>query len=210
MIRVRSPRGQCDTNTTRRFVVKPIARWRVGRTYRWYIRLCQEPLQWVIEYEGRCTEKLGYTLLTKGIEAHGTPTVFLDPLAITFPDPDHSDEEDREITIVTQAVCLAAQAAPLKSYQSPFFKSTALAETVGQASSLTRRLRSEAAFSSRWLEHWFTLAYLLAGYLARLLSFFEPVRPAQGNEGRFQAYSQTSRPLTRIRSEHRRAFRAEL
>ena len=26
-------------------------------------------------------------------------TVFLDPLAITFPDPDHSDEEDREITI---------------------------------------------------------------------------------------------------------------
>ncbi len=26
-------------------------------------------------------------------------TVFLDPLAITFPDPDYSDEEDREITI---------------------------------------------------------------------------------------------------------------
>jgi uncharacterized DUF497 family protein len=26
-------------------------------------------------------------------------TVFLDPLAITFPDPDHSDEDDREITI---------------------------------------------------------------------------------------------------------------
>jgi uncharacterized protein len=26
-------------------------------------------------------------------------TVFLDPLAITFPDADHSDEEDREITI---------------------------------------------------------------------------------------------------------------
>ena len=26
-------------------------------------------------------------------------TVFLDPLAITYPDPDHSDEEDREITI---------------------------------------------------------------------------------------------------------------
>ena len=25
--------------------------------------------------------------------------MFLDPLAITFPDPDHSDEEDREITI---------------------------------------------------------------------------------------------------------------
>ncbi len=26
-------------------------------------------------------------------------TVFLDPLALTFPDPDHSGEEDREITI---------------------------------------------------------------------------------------------------------------
>ena len=26
-------------------------------------------------------------------------TVFLDPLALTFLDPDHSDEEDREITI---------------------------------------------------------------------------------------------------------------
>ena len=26
-------------------------------------------------------------------------TVFLDPLTLTFPDPDHSDEEDREITI---------------------------------------------------------------------------------------------------------------
>lgn len=26
-------------------------------------------------------------------------TVFLDPLAITYPDPDHSDEEEREITI---------------------------------------------------------------------------------------------------------------
>lgn len=35
---------------------------------------------------------------------HGVPfeeavTVFLDPLAMTYPDPDHSDEEDREITI---------------------------------------------------------------------------------------------------------------
>jgi len=26
-------------------------------------------------------------------------SVFLDPLALTFLDPDHSDEEDREITI---------------------------------------------------------------------------------------------------------------
>ncbi len=28
-------------------------------------------------------------------------TVFLDPLAITFPDPDHSSKENREITIGT-------------------------------------------------------------------------------------------------------------
>jgi len=26
-------------------------------------------------------------------------TLFLDPLAVTYPDPDHSDDEDREITI---------------------------------------------------------------------------------------------------------------
>ena len=26
-------------------------------------------------------------------------TVFLDPFAVTYPDPDHSNEEDREITI---------------------------------------------------------------------------------------------------------------
>jgi hypothetical protein len=26
-------------------------------------------------------------------------SVFLDPMAITFPDPDHSDDEEREITI---------------------------------------------------------------------------------------------------------------
>jgi uncharacterized DUF497 family protein len=26
-------------------------------------------------------------------------SVFLDPLAVTYPDPDHSDDEDREITI---------------------------------------------------------------------------------------------------------------
>jgi uncharacterized protein len=28
-----------------------------------------------------------------------TATVFMDPLAMTFPDPDHSVDEDREITI---------------------------------------------------------------------------------------------------------------
>lgn len=70
--------------------------------------------------------------------------------------------------------------------------------------------KREAAFSSRWLEHWFTLAYLLAGYLARLLSFVELVRPAQESAGRSQACNQTSRPLTRIRSGHRQVFRAGL
>ena len=93
------------------------------------------------------SKKAKANLRKHGVSFEEAATVFLDPLAITFPDPDHSDEEDREITIVTQAFCLAAQAAPLKSYQSPFFKSTALAETVGQASSLTRRLRSAKRLS---------------------------------------------------------------
>ena len=34
-----------------------------------------------------------------GVSFDEAATVFLDPLALTFPDPDHSDEEDREITI---------------------------------------------------------------------------------------------------------------
>jgi len=34
-----------------------------------------------------------------GVSFEEASTVFLDPLAITFPDPDHSDEDDREITI---------------------------------------------------------------------------------------------------------------
>ena len=29
-------------------------------------------------------------------------TVFRDPLAVTYPDPDHSDEEEREITMPTR------------------------------------------------------------------------------------------------------------
>ena len=38
------------------------------------------------------------------LRKHGVPfaeaaSVFLDPMALTFEDPDHSDEEDREITI---------------------------------------------------------------------------------------------------------------
>ena len=40
----------------------------------------------------------------RNLRKHGVPfeeaaTVFLDPLAMTYPDPDHSNEEDREITI---------------------------------------------------------------------------------------------------------------
>jgi uncharacterized DUF497 family protein len=34
-----------------------------------------------------------------GVSFEEASTVFVDPLAITFPDPDHSDEENREITI---------------------------------------------------------------------------------------------------------------
>jgi hypothetical protein len=34
-----------------------------------------------------------------GISFEEAGSVFLDPLAKTFPDPDHSHEEDREITI---------------------------------------------------------------------------------------------------------------
>lgn len=34
-----------------------------------------------------------------GVSFEEAATVFVDPLALTFSDPDHSDEEDREITI---------------------------------------------------------------------------------------------------------------
>ena len=34
-----------------------------------------------------------------GVSFEEAATVFLDSLAITFPDPDHSEEEDQEITI---------------------------------------------------------------------------------------------------------------
>ena len=41
---------------------------------------------------------------SKGLHKHGVSfeeaeAVFLDPLAVTYPDPDHSGVEDREITI---------------------------------------------------------------------------------------------------------------
>jgi uncharacterized DUF497 family protein len=34
-----------------------------------------------------------------GVSFEEAATVFLDPLAVTYPDPNHSDEENREITI---------------------------------------------------------------------------------------------------------------
>jgi uncharacterized DUF497 family protein len=44
-------------------------------------------------------KKAKTNLRKHGVSFEEASTVFLDPLAITFPDPDHSDEEDREITI---------------------------------------------------------------------------------------------------------------
>ncbi len=44
-------------------------------------------------------KKATVNLRKHGMSFEEAATVFLDPLAITFPDPDHSDEEDREITI---------------------------------------------------------------------------------------------------------------
>ena len=34
-----------------------------------------------------------------GVSFEDASTVFLDPLALTYPDPDHSDTEEREVTI---------------------------------------------------------------------------------------------------------------
>jgi uncharacterized DUF497 family protein len=34
-----------------------------------------------------------------GVSFEEAASVFLDPLAITYPDPDHSDDEIREITV---------------------------------------------------------------------------------------------------------------
>jgi uncharacterized DUF497 family protein len=45
------------------------------------------------------TAKTAANLDKHGISFKEAATVFLDPLAITFPDPDHSEEERREITI---------------------------------------------------------------------------------------------------------------
>ena len=44
-------------------------------------------------------EKAEANLRKHGVSFVEAATVFLDPVAVTYPDPDHSDEEDREITI---------------------------------------------------------------------------------------------------------------
>jgi uncharacterized protein len=44
-------------------------------------------------------EKARVNLRAHRIAFEEAATVFLDPLAMTYPDPDHSDDEDREITI---------------------------------------------------------------------------------------------------------------
>jgi uncharacterized DUF497 family protein len=44
-------------------------------------------------------EKAKRNLRAHGVSFEEAATVFLDPLATTYPDPDHSNQEDREITI---------------------------------------------------------------------------------------------------------------
>lgn len=43
--------------------------------------------------------KAAANLRKHGVSFAEAASVFLDPMALTFEDPDHSDEEDREITI---------------------------------------------------------------------------------------------------------------
>jgi uncharacterized DUF497 family protein len=43
--------------------------------------------------------KAKVNLRDRGVSFEEAATVFVDPLAVTYPDPDHSDEENREITI---------------------------------------------------------------------------------------------------------------
>lgn len=44
-------------------------------------------------------KKANANLRKHGVSFEDAATVFLDPLALTYPDPDHSGEEIREITI---------------------------------------------------------------------------------------------------------------
>lgn len=50
----------------------------------------------IYEWDPRKAEA---NLRKHGVSFGQAATVFLDPLAMTFPDPDHSGNEDREITI---------------------------------------------------------------------------------------------------------------
>ena len=50
----------------------------------------------IYEWDPRKAES---NLRKRGVSFGQAATVFLDPLAMTFPDPDHSENEDREITI---------------------------------------------------------------------------------------------------------------
>ncbi len=43
--------------------------------------------------------KAKQNLRDHGVSFEEAATVFLDPLAMTYPDPDHSNQEDREISI---------------------------------------------------------------------------------------------------------------
>ena len=44
-------------------------------------------------------EKAGSNLRRHGVSFHEAATAFGDPLSITFYDPDHSEDEDRYITV---------------------------------------------------------------------------------------------------------------
>lgn len=44
-------------------------------------------------------EKAKANLRNHAVSFEEAATLFLDPLAVTYPDPDHSEEEGREITI---------------------------------------------------------------------------------------------------------------
>jgi uncharacterized DUF497 family protein len=44
-------------------------------------------------------EKAARNLVKHGVSFHDAATVLRDPLSMTYYDPDHSDEEDRYITI---------------------------------------------------------------------------------------------------------------
>jgi uncharacterized protein len=48
------------------------------------------------EWDGR---KAAFNLRKHGVSFEEAVTVFYDPLSATLPDPDHSDDEDRLITI---------------------------------------------------------------------------------------------------------------